>query len=77
MSGLTAEYYMERPKISVIMPAYNAGKYIGDSIASVLNQTFGNFELLVVYDESTDDTAAIVEKYAAKDSRMLRVWPTP
>ena len=37
------------PEISVIMPAYNAEKYIAESIESVLNQTFSNFELIILY----------------------------
>ena len=53
------------PAVSVIMPAYNVADYIDEAISSVLEQTFGDLELLVVDDGSTDDTAAIVERYAA------------
>lgn len=52
------------------MPAYNAEKFVSASIESVLAQTFGDFELLVVDDASTDGTAAIVESYVARDSRV-------
>lgn len=61
---------MENPDISIVMPAFNAGKYIEESILSVLKQTHQNWELLVVNDGSTDDTQAIAESYAAKDNRV-------
>ncbi len=56
--------------ISVVMPAYNASAYIGDAIRSVLNQTYGNWELIIVDDGSTDDTMQIADSYARKDSRI-------
>ena len=56
--------------ISIIMAAYNAEKTIGHSINSVLDQTYPNFELLVVNDCSTDGTEKLVESFAAKDSRV-------
>lgn len=58
------------PKISVIMPAYNAEKFIAESIESVLNQSFEDFELLVVNDASTDGTEKIVCGFLEKDSRV-------
>lgn len=56
--------------ISVVMPAYNAEKYIGRAIDSVLSQTFENWELIIVDDGSTDSTSQIVENYCTKDSRI-------
>jgi glycosyltransferase involved in cell wall biosynthesis len=53
---------MNIPDISVVIPAYNAEKYIAESVESVLQQTFPSWELLVIDDGSTDHTAAIVEK---------------
>lgn len=58
------------PKISVIMPVYNASKYLREAIDSVLNQTFTDFELLILNDCSTDDSAEIIKEYAQKDTRI-------
>lgn len=59
------------PQITVLMPAYNAGLYIAEAIASVLQQTFDDFELLIINDGSTDNTAAIVESF--DDDRIVLV----
>lgn len=56
--------------ISIIMAAYNAEKTINQAISSVLNQTYPNFELLVINDCSKDETAKLVKDIAAKDSRV-------
>ena len=61
---------MTSPDISVIIPAYNAGKFIGDAIGSVQSQTYQNFEVIVVDDCSSDDTAAVVEALSARDPRV-------
>lgn len=61
---------MIEPLISVIMPAYNAQKYIAESIESVTAQTWQNWELIIADDGSTDDTAAIIKKYCIKDLRI-------
>jgi len=58
------------PVISIIMPAYNSSKYIIESIESVLQQTFSNWELLIVNDGSTDNTAEIVRKFVDLDERI-------
>ena len=57
-------------RVSVIMAAFNVAPYIGAAIESVLAQTETDWELLVTNDGSTDDTAAIVEQYAARDARI-------
>lgn len=56
--------------ISIIMAAYNAEKTIEQAIYSILNQTYPNFELLVVNDCSKDGTAELVKEIAAEDSRV-------
>ncbi len=61
---------MPSPRISVLMPAYNAASTVADAVCSVLDQTFRDFELLAVDDGSGDDTAAILSALAAKDARI-------
>ena len=58
-------------KISVIMPAYNAALFIEEAIASVLAQTFTDFELIIVNDGSTDGTAAIIQSF--RDPRIVLI----
>ena len=56
--------------ISIVLPIYNGEKYMKQSIDSVINQTYANWELLIVDDGSTDNTAAIAREYAEKDNRI-------
>ena len=58
------------PKVSIIVPVYNAEKAIARLIDSVLAQEYEDFELLLMNDGSKDGTAAILDEYAAKDSRI-------
>lgn len=60
----------KRPLISVIMGAYNSDRYIGEAIESILNQSVGDFEFLIIEDCSTDNTLPIVSRYAQKDNRI-------
>lgn len=55
---------------SILMAAYNAEKYLADSIRSVLAQTIGDFELLIVDDGSTDATLQIAQRFASQDERI-------
>lgn len=63
-----------QPLVSIIMPAYNTEKYIGDSIQSVVDQSYTNWELLVVDDGSTDETAITIQRFAANDARVKYVF---
>ena len=56
--------------ISVIMPVYNAGRYLRQCMDSLISQTLHNIEIICVDDGSTDDSVAILEEYARKDSRV-------
>lgn len=56
--------------VSVITPAYNASGYLEECIDSVLAQSYGNWEMIIVDDHSSDDTYRIAEKYAEKDNRI-------
>ena len=58
------------PMISVCMPVYNAAKYLDKAIRSILNQSFEDFEFLMADDGSTDGSARILERYAARDPRI-------
>jgi predicted HAD superfamily hydrolase/glycosyltransferase involved in cell wall biosynthesis len=60
---------MRIPEISVIMPAYNHEKFIGEAIRSVLAQTFEDFELIIINDGSTDRTEAVIKQF--DDPRIL------
>ena len=59
------------PIISVIMPVFNGGDLLNKAIESILGQTFENFELIIINDGSTDETAEGVRGYASSDSRII------
>ena len=59
------------PKITVLMPAYNAEKYIEKAIESVLGQTFTDFELLIINDGSTDSTEAVIRSFPDPRIRLI------
>lgn len=61
---------MDRELVSVITPMYNAEKYIAKTIESVQAQTYENWEMIIVDDVSTDQSAQIVQQYAAEDTRI-------
>ncbi|HMD33806.1 MAG TPA: glycosyltransferase family 2 protein [Vicinamibacterales bacterium] len=58
------------PAVSVIMPAYNAEAFLATAVESVLRQTFGDLELLIVDDGSGDGTAALARRFAERDGRV-------
>jgi glycosyltransferase involved in cell wall biosynthesis len=55
---------MDHPLISVIIPAYNAGRYLGEALISVFGQDYSPMEVIVVDDGSTDETAAVAQSYS-------------
>lgn len=64
---------LENPLVSVLMTTYNREKYLAEAIESVLSSCYGNFELLVVDDQSTDRSVEIAERYAKKDNRVKSI----
>ena len=60
----------EKPKVSVILPVYNVGKYLRSSLDSLMNQTLKDIEIICVDDGSTDDSYDILEEYKQKDARI-------
>lgn len=61
---------MSSPTVSVVMTVYNAKDYLQESITSVLNQTHHNLQFIIVDDGSTDQSAAIIQKFAEQDRRI-------
>lgn len=65
---------MNAPKVSVIIPTYNRAQILSRAIKSVLNQTFQDFELIVVDDGSVDNTRQLVVRFQERDSRVNYIW---
>ncbi len=59
-----------KPKVSIILPVYNVGKYLRESLDSLINQTLKEIEIICVNDGSTDDCYDILEEYKEKDNRI-------
>lgn len=64
---------MSIPSVSVAMSAYNCAPYLAQAIESILAQSFTDFEFLILNDGSHDDSAAIIDRYAARDSRIRAI----
>ena len=73
-NGNTDPAIKDSPLISVVMPAYNTGAFIGEAIDSILNQSEQNFELIIRNDGSSDDTEAVVKSYS---SDKIRYYANP
>lgn len=58
------------PEISIIIPCYNKEKYIAETIVSVINQTYSNWELIIIDDISSDNSASIIKIFSDKDNRI-------
>ena len=61
---------MSSPSVSVCMPVYNRERYVAEAVESILAQTFGDFEFIIIDDGSTDGSRAILERYAKQDDRI-------
>jgi glycosyltransferase involved in cell wall biosynthesis len=59
-----------KPLVTVLMPVYNAEKYLEEAIESILNQTYKNFYFLIINDGSIDNSLKIIQNYSKKDSRI-------
>jgi len=64
---------IKKPLITVYMPVFNAAKFLDQSIGSILNQTFSDFEFIIVDDASTDNSWKIIKSYAKKDKRIVAI----
>ena len=62
----------ENPKVSICIPNYNYGNYIGDAIQSVLDQSFTNFELIIVDNCSTDDSENVIQKFTDRRIKYFK-----
>ncbi len=62
---------MDSPLISIIIPVYNNEKYIANAVNSIKKQSFKDWEMIIVDDGSTDDTAVIVDSFATNDNRIV------
>lgn len=65
---------MMKDLVSVIIPVFNGSKYIKEAISSVIAQTYDEFEILVIDDGSSDDTAEIIKNYMSLDSRIRYIY---
>jgi len=57
--------------VSIVLPVYNGEKYLSQAIESILNQTYHNFELIIVNDASTDSSEKVILKYSSEDERIV------
>lgn len=65
---------MNNPLVSIIMPAFNVEKYISESIESVINQTYKNWELIIIDDGSSDKTYEIIKEFELRDNRIKPIF---
>lgn len=60
------------PRVSVVLPNYNYARYLGERMCSVLQQTYTDFELIVVDDASNDDSLAVIDRFADRRTKVVR-----
>ena len=59
------------PILTVLMPVYNADKFLDESIGSILNQTYSDFEFIILDDSSTDNSLKIIKNYCTKSIKII------
>lgn len=64
----------DRPRISVLMPVYNAAEYLDQAIESIVNQTFKNWQMLIADDASTDSSPEIIAAWQKRDQRIKAIF---
>lgn len=64
---------MQRPKVSVIIPAYNIEMYISKCLDSIISQTYADLEIIIINDGSTDSSFDIMQSYAYRDKRIILI----
>lgn len=70
-NNLSREPHPVTPVVSVVMPTYNGERFLRPAVESILNQTFRDFELIVIDDGSTDSTPHILAEFKDKDARLI------
>lgn len=65
---------IKKPKISIVIPAYNSEKLLGRCIESAMNQTLKEIEIIVIDDLSTDNTKSVIEKYSKKEGKIIGIY---
>ncbi len=70
---INVEIFKMNPKISVVMSVYNGQDYLDEAIQSILNQTYKDFEFIIINDGSTDKSLEIIEKYKQQDERIVLI----
>ena len=71
--GMSRSTHIRNPEVSVLMSCYNGSRWLQEAIDSVLAQTFESFEFILVDDGSTDETWDIIERYRARDERIIAI----
>jgi len=64
---------MSKPKVSIVTAVYNGERFLAETIKSILNQTFNNFEFIIINDSSKDSSLKIIKNYMKKDKRIILV----
>lgn len=72
--SLNDKKIMKKGLVSVIMPCYNQGCYLSEALESVINQTYSDWECIIIDDGSTDSSEEIAKEYCQKDGRIRYIY---